>query len=251
MISIMLSSDWHVDASTAGVNRFAELSERIEWLVEEAINNKVEHFMFLGDYQDPDACEWYKYQDLLVRVVVKLSQAGIRSHWLQGNHDVVKALSEHSTLSIVRTVSEALKVKPYFYNRPTCKPRDITEGQPFNLVALPYPSLATYNNDLCVANDVMKFASLCNASAPTIVISHMQIKGMVPGSESGDMARGLDHELPFDRLRLLPNVRVYQGHYHRHQTVQREGVEVVVVGSLARLHFDEEDHNPGYMMVKL
>lgn len=95
-------------------------------------------------------------------------------------------------------------------------------------------------------------ASTCRHNADTIVISHLQIPGLIPGSESKEFARGSDHELPLADIALyLPKPVVFQGHYHRHQVFMKEGVQVTVIGSMARLHFDEDTHSPGYVLVRV
>lgn len=240
----LISTDWHVDAVTGGVIRLYELEMKIRHLVKKAIETKCDHFMFLGDFHDSDDEHWYLYQCLLFDVVTQLSNASIMSHWVVGNHDLVAGNYSVSTLSLVQSFTKVTKTPIFYYDKPTFQQHD-----EFDLMAMPYFNTLS-NNDKSFDTFFKHVDNNRRSNKPMIVLSHMQLTGMVPGSESKDMAKGADTLLPIDRIKKYNQI-VFQGHYHKAQRVVRDGVEILIVGSLARIHFDEEDHNPGYALVSL
>ena len=86
-----------------------------------------------------------------------------------------------------------------------------------------------------------------------IVLSHLSLRGMVPGSESREMARGRDCYLPLEILdEVSKPTLVLSGHYHK-PTEWRRGPgkhTVHVVGSIDRFTFGEEDNEPRAMVLE-
>jgi hypothetical protein len=79
-----------------------------------------------------------------------------------------------------------------------------------------------------------------------IVIGHLMLEGIAPGSETTDMARGRDVFLPVAALRAaFPDCVICNGHYHTAQTYKT----VHIPGSLIRLTKGEIGNVPGYLIV--
>jgi hypothetical protein len=81
-----------------------------------------------------------------------------------------------------------------------------------------------------------------------VVIGHLSLSGAKMGSESADMARGRAIEWPIAAIKeYWPDAIMVGGHYHRQQTCNG----VIFPGSLARLGFDEETNEPGYLILEV
>jgi DNA repair exonuclease SbcCD nuclease subunit len=81
----------------------------------------------------------------------------------------------------------------------------------------------------------------------TVVLSHLNVPGIVPGEETTEMPRGREITLP-EKLAHERACLVLQGHFHRRQTTP---LGTRVVGSLARLTFGEENNRPGFLVVEV
>ncbi len=88
-----------------------------------------------------------------------------------------------------------------------------------------------------------------NAHRPVeVVLGHLMVEGIGPGSETMDMARGRDVFLPVEEIRKAwPEAVIVNGHYHE----AREFNGVHFPGSLARLTRSDIAHQPGYLTVEI
>ena len=53
-MKILHTSDWHADWSTSGVDRYDDVAEAVAQTVKEAVDRKVDLYVFAGDLADPD-----------------------------------------------------------------------------------------------------------------------------------------------------------------------------------------------------
>jgi len=116
------------------------------------------------------------------------------------------------------------------------------------ILALPFTPLShTYDPCEWVAKVLDEPYSL-------IVLSHLNVEGIVPGSETKEMPRGRDVWLPLGMLKQRKaQTIVLNGHYHKRR-VTPEGIagkDVIIPGSLGALSFGEENHEPGYLILEL
>lgn len=89
------------------------------------------------------------------------------------------------------------------------------------------------------------------AAGPVIVAAHMTVPGASLGSESKEMARGRDLDLPVDSIAALRPRYVFNGHYHRAQVVPGP-VPVIIPGSPWRVTFGEAgDIDKGFLVVEV
>jgi DNA repair exonuclease SbcCD nuclease subunit len=234
MTKLIVTSDWHLDWTTAGVDRFDELTAAVERIVVEAKEKEVDGFLFLGDLCDPDSPRAWRAVSFAIRVAHDLDSSGIDALWLVGNHDVVEDGHGTSTLSPLRGAGVRVVDTP-------CS----TVLADHEVVALPFtPRSHAYDPAEFVLNGRSEFVG----PSPRLVLGHLCIEGIEPGSETKDMARGREVFLPLEEIqRELPGALVFNGHYHRRQTFR----EVHVPGSLARLTRGERDNSPGYLMVEV
>lgn len=233
-----VSSDWHLDRITQGVERFGEVRDAVKELVDFTIAQQLDAFVFLGDVCDPDAgaCTW-RISKFLVETARRLERVGIPTLWLAGNHDVIEDGSGDTTLAPLKGLicSDQLVT---VVEAPSAFALRNVPFSPSPMVCLPFAATSR-------AYDPATFIEK-NAHCTELVLSHLNVKGCVPGEETYEMPRGKEVYLP----ELPEGTFVLQGHYHKRQSFKHGGAQVVIPGSLAKLSFSEESHEPGGLLVE-
>ncbi len=236
-MKLLLTGDWHSDFLTAGVRRYEDVENAALQLVSAAHNHNVDYFIFLGDLSDPEGAIWANR--LAIKVTRQLGNK-VASIWLVGNHDVVEdGYGTHTMIPLAATGVTVLDQPVARRLRAGSASQGVSE---IWLVAFPYTSTArTYDP----AKKVAELAEEIPKGAQVIVISHLMLEGIGPGSETKDMARGRDVFLPVVLLRaVFPDCTIYNGHYHTAQTFN--GVHLP--GSLVRLTQSEIGNVSGYLI---
>jgi DNA repair exonuclease SbcCD nuclease subunit len=256
-MKIIFSSDYHLDHVTQGIPRFDELRRAVHEVVDVAIEQEVDAFVFGGDLCDPDsgACV-FRAVRVALEAAMRLNESKIPNYWLVGNHDVIEDGSGDTTLDPLMALDEEgletrvlrePRLLPVFTE---AKLGDLTTTQNFQFLALPFtPTNRNYNADSTV-RELLKQS----AGVKLVVLSHLSMPGVQPGEETTEMPRGRDIEFPIQAFAdSNANVAVVlQGHYHRAQKIEIPGVgPCVIPGSLARLTFSEEGNQIGYALVNL
>lgn len=237
-MKLICTSDWHLDWKTAGLSRFDDISQAILQTVAEAKEQDVDAYVFLGDLCDPGSAA-IRCVSFAARVAKELSAAGIPSLWLSGNHCTQE--DGHGTTVLSPLAAMGLgKVTVVESPRAMFWP-------PIDawVVCLPYtPRSHAYDPEAFID----EAAGICTRH-PAVVLGHLNIEGIGPGSETKDLPRGRDVFLPIDLINeTWPNALVLNGHYHRRQTFR--GIEIP--GSLCRLTFSEEnDESKGWLIVEV
>jgi DNA repair exonuclease SbcCD nuclease subunit len=233
----LVSSDWHPDWTTYGVSRFDEVERAIKLTVQQAIDNCVGHYFFLGDLCDPDTGPVvFRCVKLALQVATTLAVHQIHSHWLVGNHDVIEDGSGSSTLSPIGALQDFTSFV-HLYEKPGVN----TSIGRSRLLALPFtPTSHTY--------DPQKYVDeFLRVDGPGIVLSHLKCENIIPGEETEAMPRGRDIVLPLIALAKRPNTVILQGHYHK----QQSHGPLHIPGSVARLTFSEVNHEPSFLLMDL
>lgn len=238
-MKILVSSDWHLDSVTAGVERFNDLKAAVWELYHFAKAERVDLFMFLGDLCDPDTSRAYRAMAFSIEVALTFADDGIPSIWITGNHDVIEDGHGSSTLLPLHKAVACRNVTV------VDRPMPVVQHMPINLIALPYtPRSHNYDPEAYVRGLETKRIT----TEPTVIAAHLNIEGIGPGSETTDLPRGRDVFLPVAAIReRWPDAIVLNGHYHKRQTFN--GVHIP--GSLERLTFGEEENEPGYLLVEV
>lgn len=230
---IVVSSDWHPDASTAGFPRFDDVAAAVARSVDHAIEHRAEAYYFLGDLvtNDPPLDVMIRCLGIALKTAEELNGAGIASFWLTGNHDVFEDGRGTSVLDPIYYSSRA-----FLCNGPSLE----SFSDERRVLVLPFAATSR-------GYDPIKFVeSIPQDENVVMVATHLMLEGISPGSETDEFPRGRDVFFPIDLVReRWPNAVVVAGHYHRRQVYR--GVHVV--GSLARLTRGERDNEPGFFVV--
>jgi DNA repair exonuclease SbcCD nuclease subunit len=232
-MKIVVSSDWHGDHVTMGVSRHAEIRAAVKTTVDVAIGVKADAYLFLGDLCDPEGPGVFRSIEMATWAALTLARAGVPSLWLAGNHDVLEDGSGETTLTPLRPLTGGIVVAEL--------PGVYGVGS-LDVVALPFTATSH-------AYDPR--TSTAKLADGRVVVSHLNVPGIIPGEEVTDMPRGRGIAFPFEETKGA-RARL-QGHYHRQQSFDPGdgGPPIMIPGSLARLTFGEGAHVPSYFVLEL
>ena len=271
MIKLLHFADAHIDMANYGQHdpatglpqRVMDFLKSLDFIVDTAINEKVDLVIFAGDtYRDRSPAptfqrEWGKR-------IMRLSRAKIPTLLLTGNHDVspsqyrAHAIQEFDTLSpdFIHVVSQ-LKL---------LTPQDI-DGVPVQIIAIPWitrsgvlASLSEESSGDEKPEELIENAltdwlhqniAELDPALPTIVTAHASIAGAKFGSEQ-TVKIGRDVVLPPGLVANPALDYVALGHIHRFQDLnQGSHPPVVYPGSIERIDFGEINEDKGFIIAEI
>jgi DNA repair protein SbcD/Mre11 len=259
MPTVLHFADAHIDIAGHGRHdpltglplRVLDFLKALDQIVDTAINEKVDLVLFAGDaYKDRTPSPTYQRE--WGRRIIRLSQAGIPTLLLIGNHDLspaawrANALQEFDTLQIphIHVLS-----KPSFLG-----PSDL-EGLPLQVMAFPWIprsglmsalGLSATEPDKIDSEINQRLEDLKNAwfvaadpTLPTILTAHALIQGASLGSEQRVTLGGEWVLSPgFVRDSRLDYVAL--GHIHKAQNINEgQHPPIVYPGSIEKVDFGE------------
>jgi len=269
-IRLLHFADAHIDMSNYGRHdtqsslpvRVMDFLHSLDQIVDRAISEKVALVLFAGDaYKDRNPQptfqrEWGKR-------IMRLSQAGIPTVLLVGNHDVSPASGRAHTLHEFDTLAV-----PYIHVADRINllgPEQL--GIPVQIITIPWVSrnaLMTREELLNKeVNEVMEALEArvseliqrkleeANPDLPLILMAHASVQGAKYGSERAVM---LGQELVLSPA-LLRDKRldyVALGHIHQHQNLN-EGNDppIIYPGSIERIDFGEAREAKGFVLAEV
>ena len=251
-------ADAHIDMANYGRHdpqtglpqRVLDFLKSLDTIVDTAISEKVDMVIFAGDaYKDRSPAPTFQRE--WGRRVIRLSQAGIPTFLLVGNHDMspaagrAHAIQEFDTLQIphVRVLQ-----KPEFLSADEI-------GLPVQLIAIPYISRSglmaaleisgvdkaeVYGEIETRLTDLLKeWLQNADHGLPIILTAHASVQGASYGSERTVML-GSDLVLPASLVKDKRLDYVALGHIHRPQNLNDGGhPPVIYPGSIERVDFGE------------
>ncbi len=259
MIKILHFADAHIDMATHGRHdpetglpvRVMDFLKSLDTIVDTAIEEQVDMVLFAGDaYKDRNPAPTYQRE--WGKRVMRLSQAGIQTLLLVGNHDLspamnrAHALNEFSTLQVPHV---QVLDKPCFLT-----PNDL-EGLPLQVLALPWISrsgmmahLDIHGRDLTqiyqelekrLTELVQHWLEEADPELPILLTAHASVQGAKYGGERTVML-GSDLVLPGSLVRDRRLDYVALGHIHKHQNLNKgDHPPVIYSGSIERVDFGE------------
>lgn len=244
---IVVVSDLHPDVLTLGVSRFDEVERALKKAVAHAIKIDARVFLFTGDLCDPDSGgETFRAIAMLIRAAYELAKRhNIIFIAVAGNHDVNEDGTGATTLSPLAAIEEIGGANELIYVAE--RPRFIYIYEDLGVLCLPFVA-SSHGMDL--AEETKKLWPE-DPKCRVIVASHLSVPGIIPGEETKEMPRGREIAYPFEATKNAV-VRV-QGHYHRRQVFDPNdgGPPIIIPGSLARLTFGEEEHEPAILVLEV
>lgn len=259
MLRILHFSDAHIDIANRGRHdpetglplRVLDFLKALDFIVDAAINERVDLVLFAGDaYKDRTPAPTFQRE--WDRRIVRLSQAGIPTVLLVGNHDLspatgrAHAMQEFDTLAIPHV---------HVIGRPSFLGPQQLDGLPVQILALPWVSRSSYmaKRELSATNLTDIYQQLeqhihellqtwlekADPDLPVVLTAHTSVQGAMYGGERSVML-GNDIVLPGSLVRDPRFDYVALGHIHKAQNLN-EGAHppVVYPGSIERVDFGE------------
>lgn len=254
-----------LDPTTGLFSRLTDFLKAIDQVIDAACQEKADLVVFCGDaYKTRDPSPTYQRE--FARRIRRLSQAGLPTVLIAGNHDVPNAAGRAHTLEIFHT----LEIENVYVARSPGVFDIQTAHGPVQVGTLPWivrssllarqdfknKSLEEINRELVdrvetILNGKNGLVSRLRDDVPHVLAVHGTVHGAAYGSERSVML-GQEMVLP---LHLLKNPHwdyVALGHIHRHQAIEPERFPPVVYsGSIERIDFGEEREDKGFVVAEV
>lgn len=267
-IRILHTADLHIgmenygqiDPATGINGRVMDFLRRFSTVIDYALNNEVDLFIFAGDaYKTRDPNSTYRRE--FERRIKRLADAGIPTVLLVGNHDLPSMEKKASSVEIFRTLEiPNVLVGGYDHvHRITTR-----RGEVIQVATVPYPVRQRllvrdeYKNatiadlDAAVqqrmAENIRGLAAQVDPALPAVLVGHFSVSEARFGSERTVM---LGRDVVVLKSALADPVWDYValGHIHQHQELNNgQHPPIVYAGSLERVDFGEEVEPKGFVI---
>ncbi len=274
---ILHFSDLHIgvenygrtDPNTGLSTRLTDFLTALDELVEFALANKVDLVLLAGDaYKGRDPSQTHQRE--LARRLRRLSDRGIPTFLLVGNHDLPAASGRAHAVEIFST----LDVPNVYVGARLDNQTTLTPAGPLQILSVPWPSRGAMlareeSRGLSIEQirqeierrmtaAIAARAQALDPDVPAILAGHVTVNGATVGSERS-MMLGNDHALNVSAVRQPQLEYVALGHIHKHQVLQPPppegshgaGPAVAYSGSLQRVDFSEEADDKGFCVIDI
>ncbi len=270
-IRLLHFADAHIDIANYGRHdaesalpiRVMDFLSALDQIVDTAVSQPADLVIFAGDaYKDRNPQPTFQRE--WGQRMMRLSQAGIPTILLVGNHDLSPASGRAHTLHEFNTL-----------NVPHIHVADRIEmlgpdklGLPVQVITVPWVSrsrmltreeMASKTLDEVLAllegkitDVILQLIEDANPDLPLILTAHASVSGAQYGSERAVM---LGHELVLSG-RIVNDKRldyVALGHIHKHQALSPDGGHppIVYPGSIERIDFGEVREKKGFVLAQV
>ncbi len=249
-----------IDPNTGLSSRLGDFLRTYDELVDYAIDSGVDLVLFCGDaYKSRDPSQTHQRE--FARRIARLSDAGIPTFLLVGNHDTPQVMAQATALEIFPTLNVA---DVHIGDRLQTYVVETRDG-PLQVVALPWIKRSDFLatgaargmthgeiNEAIeqgISRAIQAQVESLNTCIPAVLAGHVTISQSTLASEQ-TMMLGHDHVLMSSNVALPQFEYVALGHIHRHQ-VLNQNPYVVYAGSLQRVDFGEEKDDKGFCVIDL
>ena len=251
-----------LDPATGIHGRVLDFLRRFDEVIEYGLAHDVDLVLFAGDAfktRDPNPT----YQREFARRIKRLSDAGVPTVLLVGNHDLPAMEKKATSMDIFRT----LAVPNVTVGWRDELHRIETKRGPVQVACVPYPmrqrllareefrgkNLEELDRALTdIVGDIVRgLAAQVDPAIPAVLAGHFTVGGAVFGSERSVMI-GSDVVVLKSVLADRAWDHVALGHIHKHQELNGSAYPAIVYpGSLERVDFGEERDPKGFCWVEL
>ncbi|MBC8280290.1 MAG: exonuclease SbcCD subunit D [Chloroflexi bacterium] len=250
-----------IDPETGLSTRLGDFLYSLDQVVEFSLSEGVDLVLLAGDaYKGRDPTQTHQRE--FARRLNRLSQAGIPTFLLVGNHDLPAASSRATAVDIFPT----LEVANVHVGNNLDTYNVTTPSGPIQVLAVPWPrrsailsredsrgmSIEQVRQALeeRLTDGIELKANDLDPNIPAIITAHVTVNGATVGTERS-MMLGQDHVLLVSALDRPQVEYVALGHIHKHQILRPDPPMVVYSGSLQRVDFSEEGDEKGFCVVDL
>lgn len=252
-------SHGRINPSTGLNIRFEDFVLALTKVVDYSIEHNIDVFLFSGDAYRNASPEPI-YQKFFARELKRLSDAGIKTILVVGNHDQIL----RSTSSHAMSVFQSLEVPGLItVDKPVFEVIDTKSGA-LQLIGIPHVTrhqmltLEKYSSLPAAALDRMLIENVSDLlkgyyeqldpNLPTVSTAHMAVDSAVAGIEQ-ELLIGYTLTFPAEIFVHKHVDYVALGHIHKHQIVRQSNPTIVYAGSLERVDFGEEKEDKGFLHV--
>ena len=250
-----------IDPETGLSTRLGDFLDSLDQVVEFALTEGVDLVLLAGDaYKGRDPTQTHQRE--FAKRLNRLSQSGIPTFLLVGNHDLPAAPSRATAVDIFPT----LEVANIFVGANLQNYTIPTAAGPLQILAVPWPRRSVIlsreeSRGLSIEQvrqaleermtyGIEMRAQELDPDVPTVLAAHVTVNGATVGTERS-MMLGQDHVLLVSALDRPQVDYVALGHIHKHQILRPNAPMVVYSGSLQRVDFSEEGDEKGFCVVDL
>ncbi len=270
-VRVLHFADAHIDMANYGRHdadsalpvRVMDFLKALDQIIDAAVSEPVDMVVFAGDaYKDRNPQPTFQRE--WGRRIMRLSQAGIPTVMLVGNHDVSPASGRANTLQEFNTLDVAhIHVADRIQR---FGPDEL--GLPIQLIAVPWVSRShlmtreettgkTLETVVAMIEErvgelVEELVAGADPDLPLILSAHASVQGATFGSERAVM---LGHELVLSG-QIVNDSRldyVALGHIHKHQSLTPKGSHppIIYPGSIERVDFGEAREKKGFVLADI
>ncbi len=247
-----------LDSSTGLHSRFNDFIQSLRTAIDIAIEEKVDFALFCGDaYKNNNPSPTHQRE--FARQIYRLSEAGIATILINGNHDNSLSFGRASALDIFQTLNipnTHVITEPGIIN--------LTTKKGFvQIIGIPWPTRNQYlekeeyrNDSLDAINKkiqkrliktIRNLVSKLDERYPKILAGHLTIAEAVFSGSENYAVIGNDPVIPVQYLIDSSLDYVALGHIHRYQNLNKSGsTPIVYSGSMERINFGEEKEDKGF-----
>ena len=250
-----------IDPATGLSTRLGDFLAALDQVVQFALNHDVDLVLLAGDvYKGRDPSQTHQRE--FAKRLSQLSEGGIPTFILVGNHDLPNAASRANAVEIFPTlqvpkvhIGDSLQT----YGIPT-------RSGPLQVLAVPWPrrggilsredsrgmTIDEVREEVQdrITNGIAARVQQLDPKVPAILAAHATVNGATVGTERS-MMLGQDHVLLVSAVHHPQLEYVALGHIHKHQVLRHDPPMVVYSGSLQRVDFSEEEDEKGFCVVDL
>jgi exonuclease SbcD len=263
-------ADAHIDMANYGRHdpetglplRVLDFLKSLDTIIDTAIAEKVDLVIFAGDaYKDRSPAPTFQRE--WGRRIIRLSQAGIRTLLLVGNHDLSPAIGRANAIQEFETLAVphvTVLSRPQFLSADEL-------GLPAQVIAIPWiarsglvaaTDISPADSSEVFTNIEERLTDLVNGwleqadpQLPTILTAHASVQGAKYGSERTVML-GADLVLPGSLVRDARLDYVALGHIHKPQDLnEKSHPPVIYPGSIERVDFGEASDDKFFIIAEV
>jgi exonuclease SbcD len=233
------------DLETGINSRLLDYEKTLSNIINYAISNNIELFIFLGDIfetRNPTPQQVV----IFYRQLKRLSDANITSYILIGNHDLSKARQITSSLDPLKEINLP---KVFIFTHIKLEKFIDSNNEIINILMVPYRNKQCYDketNDEAIiemTNEINMAKNTIENDAPILACLHMMMVGTIP-LDVGEY--GLNElVLPFEMFNGI-DVSI-AGHIHR-SSVLKENPLFIYSGSMECNDFSEREHKKVFLI---
>jgi exonuclease SbcD len=271
MPTILHFADAHIDMANYGRHdaqsglpmRVMDFLKSLDTIIDTAIEEKVDLVLFAGDaYKDRNPAPTFQRE--WGRRIMRLSQAGIPTLLLIGNHDLSPALGRANALESFDTL-QVPNVR--VIDRPSYLGPDELFGLPLQVLALPWIArsglmahlgISAADKDQVYEELENRLTALVNEwlekvdpDLPVVLTAHASVQGAKYGGERTVML-GSDLVLSGSLVRDPRLDYVALGHIHKPQNLnERAHPPLIYPGSIERVDFGEVEDDKYFVIARV